>query len=123
MKSNKQYPRRLETRETIAMLEKLARKTKKGFWKDIAERLKASRRKRAKVNLWKLGKLAEKFSGKTLVVPGKVLGTGEIKAKTSVVALYYSRTARQKISEKGNALTFREAIEKKTNPNNMVIVK
>jgi len=119
----KKGPRKLETSKTIAGLEKRYRKTRKPIWLDIAERLKKSRRKRASVNLWRLERLAQRFSGKTLVVPGKVLGTGEIKEKATIIALEYSLSAKKKIGETGNAITLAEAVKKELKPENMVIVK
>ncbi len=114
---------KLETTKTIAALERQYRKTKVMVWLDLAERLKSGRRRRKSINLWKLEKMAKKFSGKTLVVPGKILGTGEIKEKATVVALEYSAQARKKISEKGHALNFPEALKKAIKPSTMVIVE
>ena len=116
-------PRKMETGRTIAELEKQYRKSKKAVWADLAVRLKKPRKQRPSVNLWKLEKLANLLDGKILVVPGKVLGFGEIRHKATIVALEFSEDARKKISSKGTALSFREAIEKKIKPNEMVLVK
>lgn len=119
----KKGPRKLETAKTIAEIEKHYRKTKKALWLDLAERLKKSRRNKISINLWKLEKLARIFRGKTLVVPGKVLGSGEIKEKTTIIALECSESARKKISENGQVFTFSDAIKKGLKPSTMVIVK
>lgn len=114
---------RLETKKTIAELEKQYRKTKKAIWLDLAERLKKPSRKKISVNIWKIEKISGVLGEKALVVPGKVLGFGELSHKTTVIALEYSKEAKKKISEKGHALTFKEAIEKKIKPSEMAIVK
>ena len=93
-------PKKLETIKTIAALERHYRKTKQAIWLDIAERLKKPSRQRASINLWKLEKLCEIFDKKTLIVPGKILGFGEITKHVTVIALEYSADAKKKISEK-----------------------
>ena len=119
----KAKPRKIETIKTIAVLEKQYRKTKKRVWKKMAEELGKKRRNRTNVNLWKLDKMAKKFSGKTLVVPGKILGQGKIKEKVSVIALEYSESARRKLAKTGKAISFEDAVREKIKPEAMVIIK
>lgn len=113
----------METIKVAAELEKAYRKTKKSIWLDLAGRLKKPRRQRAEVNLWKINKLAKILGSKTIVVPGKVLGFGELQNKATVIALEFSGKAEEKINANGKALSFQEALEKKINPKEMVIVK
>ncbi len=70
-----------------------------GLWKDIAERLAKPRRLQAEVNVSKIQRYAN--DGEYVVVPGKVLGSGEITKKVSVAALSFSETARRKIEAAG----------------------
>jgi large subunit ribosomal protein L18e len=116
-------PAKLETKKIIAELEKHYRKSKEAIWLDLAERIAKPRRQRVSVNIWKIEKLAKIIEKKILVVPGKVLGFGELTRPVHVVALEYSTDAKKKILEKGNAMTLREAIEKKIKPKEMAIVK
>ena len=71
----------------------------KPFWKAVAKGLNRPRRVGHKINLYRLDKIA---GGKeTVVVPGIVLGTGEVTKKLNVAALKFSGSARQKIEKAG----------------------
>jgi len=116
-------PTRERAKKVIALLEKAGRKSKNALWLDLANRLAKPRRQRPDINLWKIAKLAGIFSGKTLVVPGKVLGTGKIKEKVNVVAFEFSGQAEEKIVKAGGkAIKIEEAVEAIA-PKAMVIVK
>ncbi|MEM1570414.1 MAG: 50S ribosomal protein L18e [Candidatus Bathyarchaeia archaeon] len=78
---------------TIKFLQILGRKS--NFWSDIAERLKRPRRLMAEVNLSKLSKYTS--DGEVVVVPGKILGLGEISHRITVAALSFSKTAKAKL--------------------------
>ena len=83
------------------------------IWKDLALRLSRSRKAGAEVNVSKLQRFGK--DGDTIVVPGKVLGTGEIKKALNVAAFSMSKTARSKIENAGgNAMNIEELIS--TNP-------
>lgn len=75
------------------------RKTKDGPLIEVAKHLKKSRRARSPVNLSRIEKLSKKYAA--FVVPGKVLGIGEIRKPVSVYAWSYSKEARQKIQKAG----------------------
>lgn len=113
----------IERKETIVGLEKKGKEEKKAFWKDLAERVGKSSRALPVVNLEKLEKLAEKNSGKLLVVPGKVLGKGTVNAKVRVAALSFSEKALQELGKNGEAIYLNELIKGKENVKDMVIVK
>lgn len=116
-------PTKLETKKIIAELEKQARKSGQALWLDLAERIAKPRRQRPVVNVWKIERLAKVLDKKILVVPGKVLGFGELSRPVQVVALEYAPDAKKKILEKGTAMTIREALGKKIKPREMAIVK
>ncbi len=82
---------------TIKFLQILGNKSR--LWADIAERLKRPRRLMAEVNLSKLSKLTSE--GEIVVVPGKVLGSGEISHSITVAALGFSETAKAKLTKAG----------------------
>jgi len=70
-----------------------------GLWKAVAKNLKRPRRTSYEVNLFRLEKYADsKF---TSVVPGAVLGTGELTKKLNVAAWKFSATAKEKIEKAG----------------------
>ena len=117
-------PSKEKTKRLIALLEKTGRKSKSAIWLDLATRLQKPRRQRPSINLWKIQKLAKVFKGKNLVVPGKVLGFGEVSEKISVVGFEFSGRAREKIEKVGGkAISLEKAIEEKLEPKTMVIVK
>jgi len=113
-------PTKEKTKKIISLLNKEGKNKK--IWKKIAQAVSTPRRKRTSINLWKLEKLSEKFKGKTLIVPGKVLGKGEITKTFNVAALEFSDKAKEKIKEKkGKTFNLEEAV--KINPTELIIVK
>jgi len=115
-------PTQERAKRVVALLEKTGRKSKCAIWLDLASRLAGPRRQRPSINLWKLDKLAGIFPGKSLVVPGKVLGKGGISAKAHVVAFEFSGSAKEKIEKAGGkAVLIEDALSDASK--NMVIVK
>ncbi|NPA38170.1 MAG: 50S ribosomal protein L18e [Candidatus Nanohaloarchaeota archaeon] len=110
-------------RKVIADLEKKYRKTKIPLFKDLAERLMKPRRKgRSGVNLSKLEKYARE--DEVAIVPDKLLGAGILSKKITVVALHYSKVAKEKIeANKGNVMLFDEFIEKAKKPLKVRIIE
>ena len=79
------------------MISEKIKKTK--FGKDLKKRVGKSRSRRAEVNVGKIDKLTKK--GESVVVPGKVLGTGAIGHAVTVAAMRFSATAKRKIEAAG----------------------
>ena len=118
----KRGPTKERAKKTMALLEKTGRKSKSALWMDLAARLAKPRRQRASANLWKIDKLARIFKGKTLIVPGKVLGNGIISEKANVVAFEFSDSAEEKIKKAGGkAIMIEDAVSEPAKT--MVIVK
>ena len=109
-------------KKTIAVLEKAGRQKKQTIWLDLAKRLNKRSRGRISVNLWKIDSMAKKLKGKTVVVPGKVLGKGELNSEISIAALSFSKEAREQIEKKGKALSLVELAESDAKPGEMVII-
>jgi len=65
--------------------------------RELANLLSRPRRKRIEVNLDKLNKEAK--DSEILIVPGKVLGMGEIEKKIKVIALSFSEEAKNKLKK------------------------
>ncbi len=89
------------TRRAVAAMEKKSRNEKKGAWKEVARLLERPRRKRAEVSLKRISALAQKNQGKTMIVPGKVLGNTCTAKDLSIIALEYSKQAQKAIEESG----------------------
>ena len=81
-------------------------------WQDVADRLEKPRRTHAEVNLGRIERYAR--DDETIVVPGKVLGSGVLETNVTVAAVDFSSTAETKISQVGDAVSLEEALE--TNP-------
>jgi len=116
-------PTREATRKLVVQLEKYGKANRQRIWIDLSKVVGRPRRSRITVNLWKLGKLAVKFKGKTLVVAGKVTSVGKGEG-INVAAREFSGRALEKIKEaKGKALTLSELMEAKPKAADLVIVK
>lgn len=98
----------------IERTQKLAEEMKKkgGFYKALAKKLGASRRSRAAVNLSKLEKMCK--DGDAVVVPGKILGTGELTKNVTVYALNFSESAEKKLGKK--AMPIEDVLKVKKKP-------
>ena len=83
----------------IRDLEILSRENDAPVWRALAEKLKKPTRRRIEVNLWKIDKFSENVAA--VLVPGKVLGEGEVTKPVIVAAAGFSRTARKKIEDAG----------------------
>jgi large subunit ribosomal protein L18e len=81
------------------------------IWKRIAKDLEKPTRQRRIVNLYKINKNTK--DSEAVIVPGKVLGTGELDHKVLVVAWDFSDGAKEKITKaKGACMTIPEMLEK-----------
>ena len=95
------------TRNLIQELKKHSSSQKTNFWKSIASNLEKSTRQRRKVNLSKINKLTKE--NEIIIVPGKVLGSGNLTKKVTVAAFQFSDTAKDKIKDH---LTIPQLLEK-----------
>ena len=93
----------------IADLKSAARNSGGAVWGDIAERLQKPRRTHAEVNLGRIERYAQE--DETVVVPGKVLGSGVLQKDVTVAAVDFSGTAETKIDQVGEAVSLEQAIE------------
>ncbi len=110
-----------ELKELVLFLKKQSRENKADIWRDIAERLTKPRRKRVAVNISRLNRYTQK--SETVAVPGKVLGSGEIKHPITVAAFAFSAKAREKIiAAKGKCISFSDLIKKKPKGSNVKII-
>jgi large subunit ribosomal protein L18e len=97
--------------ELIKFLRKQSNENKVEIWRDVAERLAKPRRRTLPVNVSRLNRFTSK-SG-TVIVPGKVLGTGEISHPVTVSAFSFSAKAREKIeAAKGKCVSFADLVKK-----------
>ncbi|MEM4254280.1 MAG: 50S ribosomal protein L18e [Candidatus Woesearchaeota archaeon] len=106
-------PTNEHTRALIMELRKESSIQKAGIWSRIAEDLEMPTRKRRVVNLSKLNRNTK--ANETVVVPGKVLGSGTLEHGLVIAAFAFSNGAKERIEQaKGKCLTIQELI--KQNP-------
>lgn len=92
---------------TIAHLYKISNESKAPIWKEVANMLRTPSRRKTEVNLDRIARVVNK--NETIIVPGKVLGTGSIDVPVTVAAFSFSASARSKIlSAKGRDLSVLE---------------
>ena len=88
------------------------KKQKTPFWKRVVKDLSRSTRSRRAVNLSRISRYAKK--GETIVVPGKVLGSGAAPEKTVIAAWSFTKSAEDKIRKVGGkAWSFRDLLKNK----------
>lgn len=81
----------------ITLLKTTSRENEAKIWREIAARLESSSRNYAEVNLSKINRYAQ--NGETIIVPGKVLGSGVLSQSVRVAALNFSQSATSKIRD------------------------
>jgi large subunit ribosomal protein L18e len=64
---------------------------------EIAKILSSPTRKRMKMNLEEINK--ETKDGETVIIPGKVLGQGDLDKKVKIIALSFSSSAEEKLKK------------------------
>jgi len=94
---------------------------KKGFWKKVVYELAKPRRRRIEVNLTKLDVYGN--DGTTILVPGKVLGAGNLTKKITVAAFSFSTSAKKLIEASGGkAITISELLMSNKDGKDVVIL-
>lgn len=93
----------------ISLIKNLA-KEKKPIWQKVAYELSKPRRKKVEVNVSKLEQYCA--DGSSVIVPGKVLGSGRITRKLLVGAFAFSESAKKSIEGAGGKTMSIEAMYK-----------
>ena len=101
-----------ETITLIKHLKKEAIEKKAKIWKAVATELERPRRIKRVVNIGEINKHCK--DNETIVVPGKVLASGELEKKITIAAFSFSQEALAKINMKGKAISIQELM--KQNP-------
>ncbi|MFB6074065.1 MAG: 50S ribosomal protein L18e [Haloarculaceae archaeon] len=93
----------------IADLKSAARDSGGDVWGAVATRLEKPRSTHAEVNLGRIERYARE--DETVVVPGKVLGSGVLQKDVTVAAVDFSGTAEKKIDQVGEAVSLEQAVQ------------
>jgi large subunit ribosomal protein L18e len=106
----------------IASLKATARDGGADVWADVADRLEKPRRTHAEVNLSRIERYADEEE--TVVVPGKVLGSGVLQKGVTVAAVDFSSTAETKIERAdGEAVHLEEAADAAPQGTNVRVIR
>lgn len=103
--------------ETIELLEQ----QEASLWSDVAENLGKVNRQRPEVNLSDIERNTEE--GDTVVVPGKVLGSGRLTKEVNVAAFKASSSARSSIEEEGEFFFIQELVDENPEAEGLKMVK
>lgn len=95
MKSKTKINKQLRKKQNPDLVDTIinARKNKK--WFRVSEILSSPRKNKLEKNLDMINK--ESKDGETIVIPGKVLSVGELDKKIRIIALSFSKNAREDI--------------------------
>jgi large subunit ribosomal protein L18e len=110
-----------ENRNLTELIGRL-RTDKKAIWKRVSELLDKPKRAKVEVNVSKIARYAKE--GITVIVPGKVLGAGELDKPVVVAAYRFSKAASESISNAGGkAISIGELYESsKDKVKDMIII-
>ena len=95
-------------------------KTKRKIWRKLSKKLSGARRQRIEANLYRINKKTKKDD--VIVVPGKILGIGDLTHKLTISCLDCSKSARDKIKASGSTLvSIEELLEQNPTGKNVKI--
>jgi len=108
--------------QLISLLKKESREKQAGIWLDVAEHLSKSRSQRVTVNLSKINRNTKRAD--TVVVPGKILGSGSINHAVTVASFGASEKAKAKlVAAKAKYVSIPELLEKNPKGSNIKIIR
>ncbi len=114
-------PTNPELQEIILELKKESTTKKAPIWDKVADDLEKPTRQRRIVNISKINRTTK--PNETIIVPGKVLGSGILEHSVTIAAFSFSDSAKQTITNaKGKCLTIQELLKQNPNPKTIRII-
>ena len=111
----------LDLVSTINELKEASRKNDAPIWRSIAKKLEGPSRNWPIVNISKIEYNISK-NGKA-VIPGKILGSGNLSKKVTVSAYSFTKTAVQKIEKAGGkCMIYNDFIKKNPTGKDVVVI-
>jgi large subunit ribosomal protein L18e len=108
--------------QLISLLKKESKEKQAGIWHDVAEYLSSSRSHRVAINLSSISRNTKRAD--VIVVPGKVLGTGNINHAVTIAAFSVSEKAKVKLeAAKAKVISISELLEKNPKGSNVKIIR
>tara|TARA_Y100000034_G_C6891791_1_gene410381 strand:+ start:895 stop:1263 length:369 start_codon:yes stop_codon:yes gene_type:complete len=103
--------KRVKRKNSSEIVETLTACRKNNSWMKVGKKISGSRKGYDSINLKRID--SETKEGDTVVVVGRVLGSGDISKKVRICALGFSKTAEEKLSAvKGELVSVLEEIKK-----------
>ena len=108
--------------QLIDLLKKESREKEAAIWLDLAEYLSKTRRQRVVVNLSKINRNTKRAD--TVVVPGKILGSGALNHALTVASFSASEKAKNKLAvAKAKYISIPELLKKNPKGANVKIIR
>ncbi|MHA1143188.1 MAG: 50S ribosomal protein L18e [Candidatus Helarchaeota archaeon] len=96
--------------------------TKRRIWRKVAKDLSKRNQDKIEVNLYQINKYSKEND--MIIIPGKVLSSGELDHKIQIAAFNFSEKAREKLlKSKSIVMNIRELYEKNPTGTNITIIK
>ena len=109
--------------ELIGQLKAQSRDTGVALWRDVAQRLSKSRKNWAQPNLSRVSRHQPEEKGAVVLVPGKLLGSGEIVGSPTIAAYSVSEGAKAKVEAAGGkVITLAQLMNENPNGNGVIIL-
>ena len=110
------------TVKLVAELRRAAAENKAPIWKYVADMMENALSRWAVVNVSKLDEYAK--NNTTVLIPGKLLGDGELKKTLTVTAFKFSSSAKRKIIDAGGQIiSIPELLEKNPKGSGILVMK
>jgi large subunit ribosomal protein L18e len=91
------------------------------IWRRVSKILQRPNRQRAAVNLSKIERYTKE--GESVIVPGKVLASGDLNRGLTIAAVAFSKTAEDKIiASNGRAIKIKDLIQENPKGSNVRII-
>lgn len=122
MKTNTKIEKQLKKKTNSLLVKTIIAAKKNKNWTEIAEILSGPRKNRNNINLEEINKKAK--DNEIIVVPGKVLSQGELNKKIKIIALGFSKKAKEKLLKSKNEISdIIEEIKKNPDAKGIKILK
>ncbi len=122
MISKTKIGRRLARKSDNYIAETMLQAKRNKGWLKISQSISGGRRRYSSVNLKQINEEAK--DGDSVLVIGKVLGTGDVDKKIRVCALYFSESAKEKLKkQKGEVITILEEIKKNPKAEGLKLIR
>lgn len=106
---------------TISSLRKASKSSGADIWLAVSRYLSRPRSRKVCVNVGKVSRLTK--NGDVVVIPGKVLGGGDVSHSVVVGAFLFSKAAAEKISKAGGeALTIGEFLNRYPDGRGVILI-